>query len=214
MDQALSILPADYWRWWLLSHAPESSDSEFTWENFQSSVNKDLADVLGNFVSRVTKFCRSKFGEAVPEGGVWGAREAALIAALSTRLKAYEGHMDAVDVRKSAAELRAIWVLGNEYLQDAAPWSTFKSDPETAAAQIRLALNLIRLYAVLSRPFIPAACEGMMAAIDCADWTWPADVEGALGVLEAGQGFTVPDVLFAKISDEQRAAWAETYAGR
>ena len=63
MDQALEILPSDYWRWWLLSHAPESSDSEFTWENFQQTVNKDLADVLGNFVSRVTKFCRSKFGE-------------------------------------------------------------------------------------------------------------------------------------------------------
>ncbi|HMQ42113.1 MAG TPA: methionine--tRNA ligase, partial [Paracoccus sp. (in: a-proteobacteria)] len=62
MDDALSLLPADYWRWWLLSHAPESGDSEFTWENFQQSVNKDLADVLGNFVSRITKFCRSKFG--------------------------------------------------------------------------------------------------------------------------------------------------------
>ncbi len=69
MDQALEILPADYWRWWLLSHAPESSDSEFTWENFQQTVNKDLADVLGNFVSRVTKFCRSKFGEVIPTGG-------------------------------------------------------------------------------------------------------------------------------------------------
>jgi methionyl-tRNA synthetase len=62
MDQALEILPADYWRWWLLSNAPESSDAEFTWENFQANVNKDLADVLGNFVSRITKFCRSKFG--------------------------------------------------------------------------------------------------------------------------------------------------------
>ena len=83
MDQALEILPADYWRWWLLSHAPETSDSEFTWENFQASVNKDLADVLGNFVSRVTKFCRSKFGEEVPDGGEWGADEEALIARLS-----------------------------------------------------------------------------------------------------------------------------------
>ena len=42
MDDALDILPADYWRWWLLSHAPESSDSEFTWDNFQSSVNKEI----------------------------------------------------------------------------------------------------------------------------------------------------------------------------
>ena len=84
MDQALEILPPDYWRWWLLSHAPETSDSEFTWDNFQADVNKDLADVLGNFVSRVTKFCRSKFGETVPEGGSYGPRETALIADLQT----------------------------------------------------------------------------------------------------------------------------------
>ena len=44
---------------------------------------------------------------------------------------------------------------GNEYLQEAAPWSTIKEDPEQAAMQIRLGLNLIRLYAVLSQPFIP-----------------------------------------------------------
>ena len=80
MDQALEILPPDYWRWWLFSHAPETSDSEFTWENFQADVNKDLADVLGNFVSRVTKFCRSKFSEALPEGGENGPEEIALIA--------------------------------------------------------------------------------------------------------------------------------------
>ncbi|NDH74591.1 MAG: methionine--tRNA ligase, partial [Rhodobacteraceae bacterium] len=150
MDQALEILPADYWRWWLLSNAPESSDAEFTWENFQANVNKDLADVLGNFVSRITKFCRSKFGEVVPEGGSYGEQEEKLIADITTRLRDYETHMNAIDVRKAAAELRAIWVAGNEYLQSAAPWSTFKEDPETAAAQVRLGLNLIRLYAVLS----------------------------------------------------------------
>ena len=121
MDQALSILPADYWRWWLLSHAPESGDSEFTWDNFQQSVNKDLADVLGNFVSRITKFCRSKFGETVPEGGAWGAREAALIAGLDDRIAAYERHMEAIEIRKAAGELRAIWVLGNEYLNRPRP---------------------------------------------------------------------------------------------
>ena len=72
MDQALDILPSDYWRWWLLSNAPEGSDSDFTWEAFQTGVNKDLADVLGNFVSRVTKFCRSKFGEAGARGQLNG----------------------------------------------------------------------------------------------------------------------------------------------
>ena len=213
MDQALEILPADYWRWWLLSNAPESSDAEFTWENFQANVNKDLADVLGNFVSRITKFCRSKFGEVVPEGGSYGEQEEKLIADITARLRDYETHMNAIDVRKSAAELRAIWVAGNEYLQSAAPWSTFKEDPETAAAQVRLGLNLIRLYAVLSAPFIPSTAAGMMEAMQTSDDTWPSDVAEALSHLSAGHEFSVPDVLFAKITDEQREEWQDRFAG-
>ena len=213
MDQALEILPADYWRWWLLSNAPESSDAEFTWENFQVNVNKDLADVLGNFVSRITKFCRSKFGEVVPEGGSYGEREAKLIADITARLRDYETHMNAIDVRKAAAELRAIWVAGNEYLQSAAPWSTFKEDPETAAAQVRLGLNLIRLYAVLSAPFIPSTAARMMEAMQASNDTWPSDVAEALSHLTAGHEFSVPDVLFAKITDEQREEWQDRFAG-
>ena len=214
MDQALEILPADYWRWWLLSHAPESSDAEFTWENFQASVNKDLADVLGNFVSRVTKFCRSKFGEAVPEGGSLGPEEKQLIADLTARLRMYEGLMERMEVRKSAAELRAIWVAGNEYLQNAAPWATFKTDPEKAAAQIRLALNLIRFYAVLSSPFIPDASATLMTAMQSSDDRWPdGDVEASLTRLQPGHGFSVPDVTFRKISDEEAAEWKLKFSG-
>ena len=214
MDQALELLPPDYWRWWLLSHAPENSDSEFTWENFQVSVNKDLADVLGNFVSRVTKFCRSKFGETVPAGGSYGAREEALIAELTTRIRTYEDLMEAMEVRKSAQELRAIWSAGNEYLQEAAPWAMFKTDPDQAAAQIRLALNLIRLYAVLSSPFIPDATATLLSAMNTLDTEWPGDVAEALSSLPAGHDFSVPDNLFSKITDEQREDWASRFSGR
>ncbi|MBV1926821.1 MAG: methionine--tRNA ligase [Rhodobacteraceae bacterium] len=213
MDQALSLLPADYWRWWLLSHAPESSDAEFTWENFQQSVNKDLADVLGNFVSRITKFCRAKFGEAVPEAGEYGEQEQALIADLTTRVRAYEAYMDAMEVRKSAQELRAIWVAGNEYLQSAAPWVTFKTDPDRAAAQVRLGLNLIRFYAVLSAPFIPNASADMLAAMRTDDTMWPDDVAASLSTLAGGHAFSVPEVLFAKITDEQRDDWQDRFSG-
>ena len=214
MDQALEILPADYWRWWLLSNAPESSDAEFTWDLFQANTNKDLADVLGNFVSRVTKFCRSKFGETVPEGGAWGGQEEALIQELDNRLRAYEGFMESMEVRKAAAELRAIWVAGNEYLQSAAPWSTFKENPQQAGVQTRLALNLIRFYAVVSSPFIPDAAAAMMSAMKTQDASWPQDVKAALGALPAGHAFEVPEVTFRKITDDEREEWKMRFAGK
>ena len=213
MDQALSILPSDYWRWWLLSHAPESSDSEFTWENFQSSVNKDLADVLGNLVSRVTKFARAKFGETIPAGGSFGPSEALLIADLGTRIAEYSALMQAMEVRKAAAELRAIWVIGNEYLQSSAPWTVVKTDPDHAQAQVRLALNLIRVYAILSAPFIPDAAQTMMTAMGSDDWTWPADIHAAMRTLQPGHAFAVPENLFRKITDEERAEWQAKFSG-
>ncbi len=213
MDQALDILPSDYWRWWLLSHVPESSDSEFTWDNFQQSVNKDLADVLGNFVSRVTKFCRAKFGEAVPQGGEYGVAEAKVSVAISDRLASYQANMEAVELRKATGDLRAIWALGNEYLQEAAPWSTIKHDPDAAAAVVRFALNLIPLYAVLSEPFIPDASQTMLDAMNAADTQWPTDVAETLNTLPAGHAFTVPDVMFAKITDDQRDEMQARFAG-
>ncbi len=213
MDQALEILPADYWRWWLLSHAPESSDAEFTWENFQTDVNKDLADVLGNFVSRITKFCRSKFSEAVPEGSAYGPAEEQLIADLSAKLADYQTHMDTMEVRKSAADLRAIWVLGNEYLQSVAPWATFKTDPDQAAMQVRMGLNLCRLYGVLSAPFIPDASADILAAMNASDAEWPDDIATAVSALPIGHAFTVPEITFRKITDDERTEWAERFAG-
>jgi methionyl-tRNA synthetase len=213
MDQALDILPSDYWRWWLLSNCPETSDSEFTWELFQQGVNKDLADVLGNFVSRVTKFCRSKFGETVPDGAPYGEREEALIADLNTRIARYAAMMEVMEVRKSAQELRAIWVAGNEYLQAAAPWATIKEDEAQAAMQIRMGLNLIGLYAALSGPFIPDASAAMQTAMGLDTLDWPQDAGSSLRLLPPGHVFTVPENLFGKITDEAREEWQERFSG-
>ena len=213
MNQALEIMPSDYWRWWLLSNAPESSDSNFTWESFQAGINKDLADVLGNFVSRVTKFCRSKFGETVPEGGQYGLAEAEVTAEITKRLATYQSNMQAFELRKAAADLRAVWVAGNEYLQAAAPWRVYKDSPEDAAAIVRFALNLIRLYGVLSAPYIPDAARAILASVNAEGAAWPDDVAQALAALPAGHGFTTPDMLFAKISDERRDELEARFAG-
>ena len=212
MDQALELLPSDYWRWWLLANAPESSDSDFSWTGFQAGCNKDLNDVLGNFVSRVTKFCRSKFSEAVPDGGTPGAEEAALATELDARLTAYGAAMEAIEVRKAAAELRGIWVAGNEYITRAAPWTLFKTDPEQAAMIIRTALNLMALYATVSRPFIPDASDALAEAIG-ADLPWPKSAQDALTALSPGHKFTVPENLFEKIDDGKREVWEAKFSG-
>ena len=213
MDQALEILPSDYWRWWLLSNAPESGDADFTWVMFQNGVNKDLADVLGNFVSRVTKFCASKWGTNVPSGGEYGPQEQAVIADLAARLTAYNHAFTAIELRKAAGELRAIWVAGNEYLQSAAPWSIYRTDPEKAAAVTRFALNLIRFYAVLSEPFIPDASKAMLDALGLEKLAWPTDVATELSSLQANQTFAIPDVMFAKITDERRVELEARFSG-
>ncbi|MFK7870866.1 MAG: methionine--tRNA ligase [Roseobacter sp.] len=213
MDQALDLLPSDYWRWWLLSNAPENSDSEFTWQSFQTASNKDLADVLGNFISRITKFCNSKFGAAVPEGAAYGTAELELIEQLQSKFDSYVQNMDAMNVRKSAQDLRAIWAAGNEYLQDAAPWTAIKQDPDKAAMQTRLGLNLAYFYASVSAPFLPDASQEIAKCFLKDSTDWPSDVARAMNILSAGDEFVVPRVLFSKITDDQRDLWESKFSG-
>ncbi|HEY0104319.1 MAG TPA: methionine--tRNA ligase, partial [Brevundimonas sp.] len=97
MDAALELLPADYWRWYLIANAPEGSDTAFTWEQFQSAINRDLADVLGNFVNRILKFNESKFGGVVPAGGDPVTIEDRLYSAVSQRLAELTEQMEAIE---------------------------------------------------------------------------------------------------------------------
>ncbi len=215
MDTALELQPADLWRWCLLANAPEGSDSAFTWEQFQGAVNKDLADVLGNFVNRIAKFSESKFNAIVPEGGEPGPREQQLYADIGAGLAELTASLDAIEIRKAAQALRALWVLGNEYLQEAAPWTAIKTDRDRAAVVVRTGLNLAAFYARISAPFIPWASEAICEALG-QPWpaTWPSqDIAAELDRLTAGAPMRAPDVLFKKIEDEQVAEWTERFKG-
>jgi len=216
MDTALEILPADYWRYYLMANAPEGSDSNFTWSHFAGVVNKDLADVLGNFVNRLTRFTASRFDGKVPEGGAYGPDEMALIADLDKRVAQYTEHMEAMELRKALGELRAIWVLGNEYLTRAAPWTAIKTDRDRAAASVRMGLNLVHLFGHLSWPVISEAARtihnAVMEAPDVIPWPDEPMAEFLDG-LEQGAPIQQPAVLFAKITDEQIAEWETRFGG-
>ncbi|MFF0161511.1 methionine--tRNA ligase [Streptomyces sp. NPDC005263] len=213
---ALEILPADYWRYFMMANAPESDDSSFTWEHFTATVNKDLADTLGNFVNRVLSFSRKRFGDDVPAGGEPGEAEAKLGEQITELLAEYESQMEAIQFRKAAAALRALWSAGNSYLEEKAPWLEIKTNPEGAALTLRTAMNLIHLYSVISEPFIPSSAKVMRSAFtlpdDTAAWVTP-DEARALPLVPAGTPFTVPPVLFAKLTDDDLAAYKERFGG-
>ena len=217
MDTALELLPADVWRWYLMANAPESADTSFTWEHFAAVANKDLADVLGNFVNRVTKFCAARFDGRVPGEGAYGDEERALIADCEKRVARYGELLEQIEFRKAFAELRAIWVAGNEYLTRAAPWTHIKSDRDKAAVGVRMGLNLVHLFAHLAWPVMPAAAHAMHRAIQPAPQIipWPeGSMAELLDQLEAGQPIAPPEgVLFTKISDEQVAEWKARFGG-
>jgi methionyl-tRNA synthetase len=216
MDKALEIQPADVWRWYLTANAPESADTSFTWEHFAAVTNKDLADVLGNFVNRITRFTASRFDGKVPGIGEYGEAEKALAADLDSRIAKYAAFLDDIEYRKAMAELRAIWVAGNEYLTVAAPWTHFKTDPAKAAAGVRMGLNLVRLFAALSAPVIPniakAAWEAFAPAPDIIPWP-DRPMADYLDGLAVGASVTPPPVLVAKIADEQVTEWKARFGG-
>ncbi|MGH7024403.1 MAG: methionine--tRNA ligase [Caulobacteraceae bacterium] len=215
MDQALDILPADCWRWYLTANSPEGSDTTFTWDQLVAAVNRDLADVLGNFVNRIVRFCQSRFEGEVPAGGELGPLEEALFADVAARLADLTEQFEAIELRKLAQALRALWVVGNEYLQLAAPWTAIKTDPERAAVIVRTALNLAWLYARVSAPVIPFAAETIATALgEAGPLTWPSsDARAELSALPAGRKVSAPEVLFRKIEDADVALWAERFGG-
>ena len=215
MDSALDILPADVWRWWLCANAPEGSDTAFTWEQFQAGVNKDLADVLGNFVNRIVKFAESRFEGRVPAGGEAGPLEHALHADVDARVAELTEHMAALELRRACQSLRALWVLGNEYLQQAAPWTAIRTDPERAAVGVRTGLNLVRLLAAVTAPVLPETALRMAQTVgEAAPGAWPSEPAAVeLARLAPGAAVSAPEVLFRKIEDAQVSEWRERFGG-
>ena len=213
MDQALELLPADYWRWRLTAYGPEHADSAFTWEDFQASTNKDLADVLGNFVNRIVKFAESKFDGVVPEGGEPGPVEIQLEADIKAAVAEATEQLEAMEFRKAAVTIRAAWVLGNEYLQVAAPWTALKTDRDRAAVGVRTGLNLVALFARLAAPILPFTAPKIAASVGVEDLSWPGADEDLLNRLPVGGKVEAQGVLFAKIEDTQVAEWSERFGG-
>jgi methionyl-tRNA synthetase len=214
-DQALEELPADHWRWWLIANAPETSDTDFSVVRFAADVNKDLADVFGNLVNRIISFTHLAFDGHIPAGGRPGELEISLAAELDRRIAALRAHHEALEFRRAAAETRAIWSVANAYLQEAAPWTSIKSDPARAATATRTGLNLVRLSAVLAWSIVPALAETVLDAFGANGVVprWPSAPCGPWLDGSAGKPVLRLDPLVAKITGEKADHLAARFGG-
>ena len=212
-DNAIEEFPVDYWRYWLMANAPETSDSSFTFDAFASTINKDLNDVLGNFINRVLKMTSSNFGQVVPEGGEISDDEKNLYKTLDELISTYTKHMDELEFRKAFSTLREIWVEGNNYIARNEPWKQVKTDKNRAAVVLRTGINLIRVYALLSAPLLPETSSKMLALINApTDLKWiDGNSEAELSTLKAGHAFNTPELLFSKIAPEKVQELAQKY---
>jgi methionyl-tRNA synthetase len=196
-DRALDLLPADYWRWWLAANAPEGSDVDFTLARFAAGVNADLADNFGNLVNRCLRFAGARFGGVTPPGGEAGPAERELAAALSQCLQELRRQHEALNFRKAADAVRAVWRLGNAYVSSEAPWRI--GDAGRAAVVVRAAVNLVHVAAVTAWPFIPGSAASVLEALGETAPAWTEDGDAALAAVPPGRRIAVPAVLFPKI---------------
>jgi methionyl-tRNA synthetase len=199
-DEATSIYPADYWRYWLIANYPETDDVDFTMEKFKEVINKDLNDVLGNFVMRVAKFAKSKFDGKVPYEAQDSAVENEMKRELFRRISVYKKYFENLEFRKAMSELRAIWALGNEYINKAEPWVLMKESKEKAGNVINNGCQLIYIFAVLALPIIPEAAEKILNIfnINSKEALW-IENEANYRKIKAGTEITIPDAIFTKI---------------
>ncbi len=216
MDQAIEILPADYWRWYLTANAPEGSDTTFTWEGFQTSINSDLANTLGNFVNRITKFCYAKFDGHIPSEGDAGDLEQSTEQTIKDKLQKLSDNYESMEFRKAAQETRAIWALGNEYLTLSQPWTQIKTDVSSAAVSVRSAINLAVVFAIIAHPIVPNLAQTILDALGVSESNrkWPELYSGSLlDIIPRNQPISVPDLLVRKIEDSDVAKWTEMFEG-
>jgi len=215
-DDALELFPPDYWRYYLVKIAPEKGDTDFKWVGFMESVNKDLADVLGNFVHRTLTFTNKYFGGVVPAAENLGERDLAVRAAVGHARDNIIRMMGGCRIQMSLRELRALWVECNRYFDDKQPWRTRKEEGPETANTISTCVHLARSVALLSAPFIPFTAEaifeqvGIRADVHSLRWTEVEDWTCLAGKRISDK----PTPLFTKIEQKTVDELIERYAGR
>ncbi len=201
----------DATRFHLILTAPESADSEFSWEGFQKTNNVLLADKLGNFAVRVLKFCAQRFDGKVPASG--GSLDShPLLAEADEGLGEIGDRFSRHEFKHAARALLAGCDALNRFFDALAPWKLAKSGaPEDQARcqdTLERCLAYLELLSRRLKPFCPQSAAALRTMLGSCVADLPADHWGEEGSgqpparLLPGGVLGEPRILFTKIEDE------------
>lgn len=195
----LKYFPGELLRYVLAVNAPETKDSDFSWKDFQSRINSELNNILGNLANRTFVFSKKYFY------GVISKPENLMDISLKTLREAnalvseIDNSYDNYQVRKSAKLLMDIARIGNKYFDETKPWMTIKSNQETAAETLYVCAELLRIISIVGTPIIPRSMKKLRNMMSLSkEFSWN-DIQKQLEEIELGK----VKPLFRKIEDKE-----------
>ncbi len=200
LSEAIDYHGADALRYFLLREVGFENDGDFTWERFDARYTSELADTIGNLVSRSLTMIANYRGAVVPRDPC--NYDTPLERAARGALATYASAMDANRVQEGAAQLVALAGAANRYVEETAPYKLAKQ-PERAAELDSVLANLARTVgrlAVLAQPFLPATSQTIWGTLGPSPSERLASIRlPELGTLDlAGRHILKPPILFPK----------------
>ncbi len=205
---------ADALRYFLLRDFPFGSDGNFSNELLINRINTDLANDIGNLLSRTTAMAEKYFGGTLPESQAEGPEDTELIAMVSALRDKYEANMEKYAFQSALADVFAVIARANKYIDETAPWVLAKNE-ETMPRLARVLYNLaetIRVASILLSPVMPETCVkiGEKIGADASITTWES--AASFGLLPKNATLTKGENLFPRIDAAKEIAELEAIA--
>ena len=212
-DDAMKTgIPAEVWRYYLLINRPETSDTNFMWDDFMEKNNNELLKNIGNLSQRSLAFANKNFdGKIPPKISKLTEAEELAIKEINELYNEYLNEMENVKLSKALKVAMAISSVGNKYLQDTAAWNVIKTDVQRAKDIIYFAINILYFVSLVLDPFIPEFGEKVRKQINVDSIMLPASFEMFLkGDTPLGK----IEVIFKQISKDQISELKGKYGGK
>ena len=201
----------DALRFFLLRTFPFGSDGNFSNELLINTINIDLANDLGNLVSRTTAMVEKYFGGTLPAERAAGEFDESLISLVSGLRDRVEAQMEKFQFQNALEEIFKCIQRANKYIDETMPWALAKDETNKArlATVMYNLLETIRICATLLLPFIPASCEKIFAQIGAGADVQTWDTANVWGKLSQTVTVHKGDAIFPRVDAEKALAKLE-----